>query len=143
MAGDLFTIVYFSHACRVYDDRALLELLDLSRRNNQRDGVTGMLLYHDRNFAQALEGPKVAVERTFARIGKDPSHDGIVSTGLAPIASRQFAEWSMGFVPASRIPDDAKKALSTCLSHSADQSQVDTIAWSLLKGFRGGLLSSS
>lgn len=140
MSEDLVSIVYFSHAKQPYDDEALLALLRLSRRNNSGNGVTGILLYHDGNFAQVLEGPREAVVETFRRIGSDPAHDGIIATAIAPIAARQFPEWSMGFLPTDAMPEATKRMLIEVLRGTRDMA-VDptTIAGSLLKAFRDGL----
>lgn len=140
MSENLVSIVYFSHAKQPYDDAALLELLRVSRRNNSRNGVTGILLYHDGNFAQVLEGPREAVVETFRRIGGDPAHDGIIATAITPLAARQFPEWSMGFLPADATPEPTRRMLIDVLRGRRDIA-VDptTIAGSLLKAFRDGL----
>jgi hypothetical protein len=36
--------------------------LEVSQRNNDRDVITGILLYNDRTFFQVLEGKQSAVE---------------------------------------------------------------------------------
>jgi len=145
MTGNLATIVYFSHAARIFDDAALMELLAVSRRNNQRDGITGMLLYHDGNFIQALEGPPDSVARTFARIGKDPDHDGIISTGTLPVETRQFADWSMGFLAGNSLPANVRDSVGEFLRQGADDDDriTKSVAWSLLKIFREGLPGAS
>lgn len=141
MSGDLVTLVYFSHARRPLDETELLDLLTVSRRNNQQNGITGMLLYADGNFVQALEGPKAAVEAIFERISVDPAHSGIVSTGIVPIKERQFGEWSMGFLPVTALPEVARHSVNAFLKdgRAGGKNTTDSFAWSLLKTFRAGL----
>jgi hypothetical protein len=145
MPDSLVTIVYFSHASREYDHSALLDLLTLSRRNNRRDDITGMLLHHDGNFVQALEGPPDSVARTFARIGADSGHDGIISTGTIPVQERQFPNWSMGFHAAESLPQNVRDSVSHFLGRGGDSGREMTksVAWSLLKAFRAGLSGAS
>jgi len=69
----------------------------VSRRNNARVAVTGMLLYHDGNFMQALEGPREAVTRVFGRIERDARHGGSLVLLQADRPQRLFTEWSMAF----------------------------------------------
>ena len=78
--------------------RAGLEaILATSRRNNGRDGVTGLLLAGGRRFLQALEGPSDAVLATYGRICADPRHGALVQLGCRTIEARQFGDWSMAF----------------------------------------------
>ena len=139
MPEDLVSLVYFSHAKRAYDDEALLALLQLSRSNNAKTVITGMLLYHDGNFVQALEGPRQAVEDLFARIHHDPAHEGIIATRITPIRQRQFAEWSMGFLPGAAVPEATRSLVTEALRAPAKSTALDTIATSMLKAFSAGL----
>jgi hypothetical protein len=141
MSGDLVTLVYFNHARRPLDETELLDLLTVARRNNQQNGITGMLLYHDGDFVQALEGPKAVVEAIFERIGVDPAHDGVISTGIAPIKERQFPEWSMGFLPTTALSEVARHSVNAFLKdgRAGGKETTESFAWSLLKTFREGL----
>lgn len=141
MSGNLVTLVYFSHARRSLDETALLDLLIVARRNNQRSGITGMLLYHDGNFVQVLEGPKAAIEAIFERISVDPAHDGIVSTDIVPIKERQFGDWSMGFLPIAALPEVARHSVNAFLKdgRAGGKKTTDSFAWPLLRTFRDRL----
>ena len=70
-------------------------ILHASRRNNERDGLTGALVVSDRHFLQVLEGGRSGVGRCLERIMRDPRHEAIevVSTGEVPY--RLFAAWTM------------------------------------------------
>jgi Sensors of blue-light using FAD len=139
MPADLVSLVYFSHARRRFDEAALLALLRVARANNARDGITGMLLYHDGNFIQALEGPRAAVERTFARIRANEAHDGVVATSVMPIDARQFAEWSMGFLASSALSAEEKRSVNDFLRKPAGETIGHSVAWSMLATFRNGI----
>jgi hypothetical protein len=97
----LYQLIYASRARQPMSDSELTELLDVSRRNNTRDGVTGMLLYDAGAFIQVLEGEQEAVERLWLRIVKDRRHDGIVVIDRGPIDRRGFAQWPMGTIDLS------------------------------------------
>lgn len=99
---DLVQLVYVSTATTPFTPAELHELLRRARVNNARVGVTGMLLYHDGNFIQALEGPRDAVAAIQERIAHDPRHHGILVLYNARIETRSFANWSMGFVDSAR-----------------------------------------
>lgn len=90
-------LVYVSSAVRLFTDQELAELLRVSRSNNERGGITGMLLYAGGNFIQAIEGPPDTVAALETRIGLDDRHRGIITLIDGPVEERSFPEWSMGF----------------------------------------------
>lgn len=92
----LHTIVYVSHATREMLEPELELLLAASRRNNARDGITGVLLHREGNFMQCLEGVEAAVRRTLARIQEDRRHAGMILLLDEPIAERSFSTHSLG-----------------------------------------------
>jgi hypothetical protein len=63
----LFSTVYVSSATRRLSVAELAEILRVSRADNQRVKITGMLLYKDGNIMQVLEG---AEEKVSALIEK-------------------------------------------------------------------------
>ncbi|MDQ6808170.1 MAG: BLUF domain-containing protein [Verrucomicrobiota bacterium] len=93
----MYFLVYVSIARDALRREDLLELLRVSRQNNMRDGITGLLLYKDGKFMQLLEGAEEAVLRTYCRIEKDRRHHGVTILLQDEIAERDFADWSMAF----------------------------------------------
>ncbi len=93
----LINLIYVSSGTQLFSQADLLVLLERSRRNNESVGITGMLLYRDGNFIQALEGEEQAVSTTHARIAKDPRHNHLITLSTIAIEQRTFADWSMGF----------------------------------------------
>lgn len=93
----MFSLVYLSAAAVPFPQPELDALLEKSRSNNARDGISGILLYRDGDFLQVLEGPRDAVLRTYERIGRDTRHNRIIMLDESPITDRAFGDWSMGF----------------------------------------------
>lgn len=93
----MISTVYVSAARHPFTPAELDALLEQSRANNRRDGVSGMLLYRDGDFLQVLEGPEEAVRRTYERIARDPRHVGVIVLDESEITQRSFGDWSMGF----------------------------------------------
>jgi hypothetical protein len=93
----LVSVVYVSSGVRAFTDAEILEILTQARRNNERCGITGMLLFRDGNFLQVLEGPEAAVKETLQKIERDERHKGILVLKTNPISERNFAEWTMAF----------------------------------------------
>jgi Sensors of blue-light using FAD len=82
-------------------------ILQASRRNNARVGVTGFLLFDGDVFAQALEGTRAAVTQTYNRITTDPRHASIHLISCMDVQERLFPNWSMGLI--DRISRDARE----------------------------------
>lgn len=101
----IFRIVYYSHnlipGALTDVEAEVRRILETSRRNNAAEGVTGALLFNNGCFAQVLEGPYDAVERTFERIQLDERHADVVPLQFEAVASRGFQNWSMAYIGSS------------------------------------------
>ena len=95
--GKTIHCIYSSKASPGFDERQLPQLLELSRANNAARGVTGMLLYVERNFFQVLEGEDEAVDAIFSRLAADPRHGRVTMIIREPIFERDFPDWTMGY----------------------------------------------
>ena len=93
----MFHLVYSSRAVNALSAAELLAQLPVYREKNIRLGITGLLLYKQGEFMQALEGDEPAVRSLFSSIGKDPRHEQIHLLTTAEVSKRQFPRWSMGF----------------------------------------------
>lgn len=90
-------IIYLSSGIKIFSDDEINDLLRISRANNLKYDITGLLLYSDGNFMQILEGKKEAVEFIFEKIKKDNRHKNIILITNEPIKKRNFKDWKMGF----------------------------------------------
>jgi len=134
--------VYVSSAVRLMTDEELLELLEMSRRNNERLEVTGLLLYQDGNFMQLIEGPDRAVVELQQRIELDPRHRQIITILREPTEERLFSDWAMSFRNLSRLVPEDWPGLSSYLSeplNSPDYVAKPERALKLLAMFRRNL----
>jgi len=120
---DLTFVVYVSSAVRLLSDEELKELLRLSRINNARLGVTGMLLYDRGNFIQMLEGPGVNVDALYERIRADPRHTRITTLLQGPLEKRQFETLAMGFDNCADLSVDDRAGYSDVLREPPKRSR--------------------
>ena len=95
-------LIYISSAVELMNDEQLEDLLALSRRNNQRKNITGMLLYGEGSFIQVLEGAHDDIESTFETIKNDTRHKNITRILGGKLAERNFLDWKMGFMTTRR-----------------------------------------
>lgn len=106
-------LCYISVADSSVDEKELFSILESSCKNNAADDITGMLLFHNGQFLQVLEGPKSAVEACFARISNDSRHVSVAKLLDEELPARCFSQWSM-----------ASAGLEHC-SHPLRQSIID------------------
>lgn len=93
----LVQLAYLSSTPVLLSADAIAQILLVSRENNSRAGVTGLLVYKDGNVLQFLEGEDQEVEKLFAKISEDTRHRGIIRLFKKTIERRDFPEWTMGF----------------------------------------------
>ncbi|GHA58902.1 BLUF domain-containing protein [Pontibacter akesuensis] len=134
----MLQLVYLSAAIKIMPDEELHSLLAQSRSNNERSGITGILLYHDGNFIQVLEGEEVQVMNLYYRIEQDSRHRGIIKLFSSHISQRDFPDWSMGYKSLSaREYNEALGYLdlANTSSLSAKETNNEREAFTLLKIF--------
>lgn len=97
MEDTIHQLVYISAAEKKFSEQELQDLLIKARNNNESLGVSGMLLFHEGSFIQALEGPKEQVEMLYEKIGNDDRHSETRVLFRGDVPERAFDNWSMGF----------------------------------------------
>lgn len=93
----LYYLVYVSSAVVPFSAAELVDLLERSRENNARLGISGMLLYKGANMMQVLEGEEATVRALYAKIAADPRHKGLIVLMEGRLDRREFTDWSMAF----------------------------------------------
>jgi len=78
-------------------DDELLNLLQTARKKNFAHNVTGMLLYSEGTFIQALEGETEDLYKIYNAIQLDSRHRNIVLMITGMVEERIFPKWSMAF----------------------------------------------
>ena len=93
----IYQLAYMSAARPGMSDAEVHDILRASTVNNQRDGLSGMLLLVDGSFFQVLEGDKNKVDLAYSRISKDRRHSALLRVLERERAERDFPNWTMGF----------------------------------------------
>lgn len=102
----MYELLYTSLAIKNFSDSELKELLEQARVKNDRLGITGMMMYDDREIIQLLEGEKEVVKELYETIQSDPRHTIVEVFYEGLIESRAFKDWSMAF---KMIDDDTRQ----------------------------------
>ena len=135
----MYQVVYLSTAAQEYGKDELKRILEVSRRNNEADGVTGMLCYHQGNFFQMLEGDRDKVEAVMARVARDDRHFGVTVLLKQEVDTRSMTDWSMAFRELSTSEARALAGFDHALKESGasrlSDRRLESDALSLLQSF--------
>ncbi len=135
------SITYVSSAKRLFTGSELVALLDKSRVSNLKHGVTGMLVYSAGSFMQAIEGGEDDIDRLYANIRRDSSHQLITTLIEQKTEERAFADWSMGFhdLTNTDLPRIAGYTDFLKRPENGDFKDSDSFAKQLLATFRNNM----
>jgi len=130
---DLETVVYVSAASQEMNPVGLYGLLTKARESNHNNQITGVLLYAEGTFVQVLEGPHDKVNAVLKRIEKDSRHQNMLFLYRAPIATRGFPEWRMGFQKADSSFDGVFSLTREAIDSGSSEAGEEI--FTLLRGF--------
>ncbi|WP_093666298.1 BLUF domain-containing protein [Sphingomonas gellani] len=89
----MLQIAYTSRAAGSFGEADYNSLIGQARSNNERDGLTGLILFDGSRFLQAIEGPKASTSHCMARIASDGRHHDIDIVKQGDIRDRDFANF--------------------------------------------------
>ena len=137
-AAPVLTLTYVSSARQLFTIEELVELVEQTRRKNERLGVSGLLLYSGGNVIQTLEGPPETVDQLFWTIADDPRHSEVRLLERRARDDRAFATWSMGFrhLSAREVADTSGYTAFVRHSVGRDLDTHPESAFELLERFR-------
>jgi hypothetical protein len=99
----LVRLLYASRAATPMTPLVIESILDQSRENNTRLGVTGILCFSDDIFIQVLEGGRDEVCELYNTIVRDARHLNVRILSYEEIPERRFGGWTMGQVNIAKV----------------------------------------
>ena len=123
---ELYELVYVSAATREMSPSDLTDILDQSREKNDRLHITGLLVYHQSEFMQLLEGSKAEIFSLYETICKDERNQQNRLMWDGPIAQKSFEDWSMAFLAPSELSLEGKPAYSSFLQRGLSAQALAT-----------------
>ncbi len=128
----MLQLVYISTARPSVDQQEIGRILATSRRRNQPDRISGLLVYDGVRFLQVLEGDRASVEATYTRIRRDQRHRAPVTLSEREVTAREFGDWSMGWSRVGEI--DQRLSLGQMVDSLVGQV-TDPNTRALFRGF--------
>lgn len=94
----LYQYAYCSSLRPQVSPTSVAEIVHVSRRNNQRADVTGILVFDGWRFFQYSEGEQAAITALIDRIRDDPRHEAFQELLSGPLdGPRRFQRWSVAY----------------------------------------------
>ena len=119
----LVRMLYASRATAALSTSPVDAILEQSRRNNPKQGITGILCFSGELFIQVLEGGRNEVCDLFAQIVRDERHTQVRILSYEEIPERRFGGWTMGQV-------NLVKVNPVLLLKYAEKAELDPFACS-------------
>ncbi|WP_425390464.1 BLUF domain-containing protein [Ekhidna sp.] len=108
----LYRLVYTSARMPRCTDEDIEQILEISRENNAKQNITGILIHTKDRFLQVLEGEERKVKALYEKINHDNRHGGSVMRFCEPVTKRYFSDWNM----AGKRIDENKVRFHTSIS---------------------------
>ncbi len=99
----LVRCLYASRAAAPLVPSVVDSILEQSRKNNPRQGITGMLCFVDDIFIQVIEGGRDEVCELFNAIVRDDRNLNVRILIYEEISERKFGSWTMGQVNIAKL----------------------------------------
>jgi hypothetical protein len=120
-------IKYVSEFSRELEPEDITALEEQCIRNNQKIGVTGVLMVSGSLFFQVLEGPEDKVDTLYESILSDDRHTRILKLAdERNVKERLFPDWAMKVVSLDRSRTERLEPLHALLQTIDDQKQIIT-----------------
>ncbi|MEO7786330.1 MAG: BLUF domain-containing protein [Sphingomicrobium sp.] len=95
---DFKVVTYSSFASPGLQPGELEDILAVSRRNNAREAISGVLMFNGAAFIQTIEGAPATVDALIMNIASDRRHCQMDVFDDRFLAKRIFPDWTMGYV---------------------------------------------
>jgi hypothetical protein len=140
----LHNLFYCSLAEKDISKDDILAILNWSRQYNEKNEVTGILLYWKKTnqFMQVLEGEENVILNLFDKISKDTRHSLLKIIYQENILERGFKGWTMAFKSIDEVDTSGIDGFSefSKLGFTNERTKVSSsIAINLLQSFKNSL----
>ena len=83
-------------------------ILTQAQQNNERNGITGALVFNHNYFLQSIEGARPVINELLRKLVKDDRHYALQVIECREVELRHWSKWSMKYL----IPSDENKGLA-------------------------------
>ena len=106
---------YISKSTKFFSEDEILEMLKGFREYNEKNDITGMLLYKAGHFLQLLEGD-ARINHLYEKIEKDSRHSHVKLVLDGEYEKRIFDMWTMAYKSVDSIDHEMEKKLDEIIN---------------------------
>lgn len=99
LSYQMYTLTYESVEAKRISSAEMEDLLEQARENNQKNKITGCLVYYNGRFIQILEGEREVVLNLYKKIQQDARHKEVHLFSDDDIEERTYPNWGMAYYP--------------------------------------------
>ena len=130
-------IKYVSRFEKPMSEDAIAAIGEQSRANNERLGLTGLLMASGGLFYQVLEGPSDAVDEVYAKIVTDGRHTDCLLLSSEDNVERLFPDWSMETINLDAASHVRLFPLKALMKAVFEQSRlIENMTWAIERTIR-------
>jgi Sensors of blue-light using FAD len=96
-SAQLYEAIYVSTIAPGLAISSVADIAGKSRIANQRQGITGLLIFDGMRYCQQLEGPQKQVLNLMEKIRHDQRHVNVEIIHHGELPSRRFKSFSLGY----------------------------------------------
>jgi len=93
----LKTLCYVSNSNMNFTNKDLDQLFNITKKNNLKLNITGVLIFNNGNFLQIMEGDEKKISNLYLKISLDKKHSNLIKLIEKPITERMFEDYGTGF----------------------------------------------
>lgn len=93
----LHEVLYVSTMAPDLPISAVADIASAARVANEKDGITGLLVFDGQRFCQQLEGDRKLVLKLLERIREDARHTQVEVLHHSALAERRFRDFSLAY----------------------------------------------
>ena len=110
-----YAIVYVSTASETLDENEIKQILTSTEECNNKNNITGLLLFSEGNFFQVIEGDKQVIMELFENIKEDDRHHNILQIFGKDIHKEAYDGYTSDFV--SEVAEYDQEKFQHYLNH--------------------------
>ncbi|WP_435979350.1 BLUF domain-containing protein [Psychrobacter sp. DM4] len=104
----ILRLTYISRYNNHNENGEVTRILAQAQQNNERNGITGALVFNHNYFLQSIEGSRPVINELLRKLVKDDRHFSLQIIECAEVEQRRWNKWSMKYL----IPSDDNKSLA-------------------------------
>jgi len=118
----LTSVTYTSLARLDPNSSDLEDIHRIARNRNEREGITGLLVFNGTHFLQIIEGSEKAVDNLVQRLRADARHSGFEIRDKRKIEKRSFPDWQMELVRVNSSLFEARDTIAGQLPETVPEA---------------------